>query len=54
MELVVGLIIIALVWWGLSKLADFFEERHFLLWLICYIAAGALTIMVLAAARSVR
>jgi hypothetical protein len=52
MELVIGLIVIGLALWGLAKLADFFEHRSFFLWLVFYLAGGALTIMVLAAART--
>ena len=54
LELIIGLLIIAGVLWGLSRLADYFEHRSFLLWLVFYLAAGALTIIVLTTARNVR
>ena len=54
MELIIGMLVIGLVLWGLTKLADFFEHRSFLLWLVFYLAAGALTIIILATARNVR
>ena len=54
MELIIGILVIALLLWGLNKLADFFEHRSFLLWLLFYLAAGALAIIVLATARNVR
>jgi hypothetical protein len=51
-ELVIGLTVIGLIIWGLSKLADVFEERNFFFWLIFYLAAGGLGIVVLAMART--
>lgn len=54
MELIIGLVIIGLVLWGLNKLTDFFEHRSFVLWLLFYLAAGALAIIVLASARNAR
>jgi len=54
MELIIGLIVIGLVLWALSKLTDYFEHRSFLLWLLFYLAAGALTIIVFATARLAR
>ncbi len=54
MELVIGLLVIGLVLYALAKLADFFEERSFVLWLIPYLLGGALLIMLFAAARDVK
>lgn len=50
MESLMGIILLVLVWWALGKLAEHVEERHFLLWLVCYLAAGSLGIMILYAA----
>jgi|tagenome__1003787_1003787.scaffolds.fasta_scaffold20701337_2 hypothetical protein len=52
MDLVIGLIVLGAILWGLARLADFFEERSFVLWLGAYLAGGGLTIMILAAART--
>jgi hypothetical protein len=53
MDLVIGLIVIGLIIWGLTKLADYFEERSFVFWLIFYILGGGLCIMLLKAAGDV-
>ena len=52
MELVIGLIVLGVILWGLAKLTEFFEDRSFFFWLGAYLAGGALTIMILAAART--
>ena len=54
MELVIGLVVLGLLIWGFGKLADLFENRSIVLWLVFSLAAGALMIMVLAAARQYR
>lgn len=41
----IGLVILLMV--VLGKLADHFEERSFLLWLLFYLAAGSLGIILL-------
>jgi hypothetical protein len=51
-ELAFGLVVIGMAIWGLTKLADHFEERNFLFWLVFYLAGGALCIMLLAGARA--
>lgn len=52
MGLVIGLVVIGLLIWGLTKVADYFENRNFLFWLLFYLAGGMLGIMLLAAARA--
>jgi len=54
MELALGLLVIWLVLYALAKLADFFEERNFVIWLLFYLLGGALLIMLFAAARDVK
>ncbi len=50
MGLVLGIVVVILVMVLLGKLADHFEERSFLLWLLFYLAAGSLGIILLYAA----
>jgi hypothetical protein len=52
MGLAIGLVVIGLLIWGLTKLADYFEGRNFFFWLMFYLAGGMLCIMLLAAARA--
>ena len=54
MELTIGIVLLLLLWWGLGKLADHFEERSLLLRAVFYLAAGALGIMLLYAASHAR
>ena len=44
--IVVGIILL------LGRLADWFEERSFLLWLVFYLLAGGLTIVLFGTANS--
>jgi hypothetical protein len=52
-EFIIGLAVLGLIMWGLAKLADRFEERSFVFWLVVYLAGGALAIVVLSVARTV-
>ena len=42
-ELAIGIVVVGIILL-LGRLADWFEERSFLLWLVFYLLAGGLTI----------
>jgi hypothetical protein len=45
MELVIGIVVVVGIILLLGRLADWFEERSFFLWLVFYLLAGGLTIV---------
>jgi hypothetical protein len=45
MGLVIGIVVVVGIILLLGRLADWFEERSFLLWLVFYLLAGGLSIV---------
>ncbi len=45
MELAIGIVVVVGIILLLGRLADWFEERSFFLWLVFYLLAGGLTIV---------
>lgn len=45
MGLVIGIVVVVGIIVLLGRLADWFEERSFLLWLVFYLLAGGLSIV---------
>ena len=52
MELVIGVIVVVGIILLLGRLADWLEGRSFVLWLLVYLAASSLTIILLGTARN--
>jgi hypothetical protein len=50
MELAIGIVVGIILLLG--RLADWFEERSFLLWLVFYLLAGGLTIVLFGTANA--
>jgi hypothetical protein len=50
MELAIGIVVGIILLLG--RLADWFEERSFLLWLVFYLLAGGLTIVLFGTAKT--
>ena len=52
MELAIGIVVVVGIILLLGRLADWFEERSFLLWLVFYLLAGGLTIVLFGTANA--
>jgi hypothetical protein len=52
MELAIGIIVVLGIILLLGRLADWMEGRSFLLWLVLYLLAGGLTIVLFKSAES--
>jgi hypothetical protein len=52
MELAIGIIVVVGIILLLGRLADWLEGRSFVLWLVVYLVAGGLTIVLLGTART--
>jgi hypothetical protein len=52
-ELVIGVLVVVGIVLLLGRLADWLENRSFLLWLVVYIVGGGLLIILFATARTV-
>jgi hypothetical protein len=52
MELTIGIIVVVEIILLLGRLADWMEGRSFLLWLVLYLLAGGLTIVLFGTART--
>jgi hypothetical protein len=52
MELTIGIIVVVGIILLLGRLADWMEGRSFLLWLVLYLLAGGLTIVLLGTAKT--
>ncbi len=53
MELAIGIVVVVGIIMLLGRLADWIEERSFLLWLVLYLLAGGLTIVAFGTAKTV-
>ena len=53
MELAIGIVVVVGIILLLGRLADWFEERSFVLWLVFYLLAGGLTIALFGTANAV-
>ena len=52
MELAIGIVVVVGIILPLGRLADWFEERSFVLWLVFYLLAGGLTIALFGTANA--
>jgi hypothetical protein len=52
MELVIGIVVVVGIILLLGRVADWFEDRSFLLWLVFYLMAGGLTIVLFGVAKT--
>ena len=52
MELAIGIVVVVGIILLLGRLADWFEERSFFLWLVFYLLAGGLTIVLFGTANA--
>ncbi len=53
MELAIGIVVVVGIIMLLGRLADWIEERSFLLWLVLYLLACGLTIVAFGTAKTV-